>query len=180
MLAANKPKGKSNMEKRCRSLKGYIVVKQMSLKDLVWVTLHADAHLIIFTCILCNISIKLLLLLHEDPHMTFFCTPHGAGIVKDARFWVTSNKLPTAKSNFFTVCAIISGQLFDKASHFLTRLRPHLAIEQLEKRLQFNICQRFAFSCSSRVIQNNHAWPTTQVLSCSILYSMYWRVVELK
>ena len=36
---------------------------------------------------------------HEDPHTTFFCTPHGAGVVKDAKFWVTSNKRPTAKSN---------------------------------------------------------------------------------
>ena len=23
---------------------------------------------------------------HEDPHTTFFCTPHDAGVVKDARF----------------------------------------------------------------------------------------------
>ena len=38
---------------------------------------------------------------HEDPHTTFFCTPHDAGVVKDARFWMTSNKPPTAKSNQF-------------------------------------------------------------------------------
>ena len=36
---------------------------------------------------------------HEDPHTTSFCTPHDAGGVKDARFCVTSNKPPTAKSN---------------------------------------------------------------------------------
>ena len=153
----------------------------MSLKDLVWVTLHAYAHLIIFTCILRNISIKLLLLLHEDPHMTFFAHHMAPALLRMLDFeWQAINFLLQKAISFFTVCAIISGQLFDKASHFLTRLRPHLAIEQLEKRLQFNICQRFAFSCSSRVIQNNHALPTTQVLSCSILYSMYWRVVELK
>ena len=23
---------------------------------------------------------------HEDPHTTFFCTPHDAGVVKDAKF----------------------------------------------------------------------------------------------
>ena len=23
---------------------------------------------------------------HEDPHKTFFCTPHDAGVVKDAKF----------------------------------------------------------------------------------------------
>ena len=36
---------------------------------------------------------------HEDPHTTFFCTPHDAGVVKDARFWMTRYKPPTAKSN---------------------------------------------------------------------------------
>ena len=25
-------------------------------------------------------------IIHEDPHTTFFCTPHDAGVVKDARF----------------------------------------------------------------------------------------------
>ena len=44
-------------------------------------------------------SCTILWLTHEDPHTTFFCTPHDAGVVKDARFWVTSNKPPTAKSN---------------------------------------------------------------------------------
>ena len=23
---------------------------------------------------------------HDDPHTTFFCTPHDAGVVKDAKF----------------------------------------------------------------------------------------------
>ena len=36
---------------------------------------------------------------HVDPHTTFLCTPQDAGVVKDARLWTTSNKLPTAKSN---------------------------------------------------------------------------------
>ena len=89
--------------------------------------------------------------------------------------WQVINFLLRKAISFFTVHPIISGQLFHKASPFLTRLRRHLAIEQLVKRLQFNICQRFAFSCSSRVIQNNRAWPMTQALSSSILYRMYWR-----
>ena len=25
-------------------------------------------------------------IIHEDPHTTFFCTPHDAAVVKDARF----------------------------------------------------------------------------------------------
>ena len=40
-------------------------------------------------------------LLNEDPHTTFFCTPQDAGVVKDARVWVTSNKLPTVKKQLF-------------------------------------------------------------------------------
>ena len=35
---------------------------------------------------------------HEDPHTTFFCTPHDAGVVKDARFSVTSNEPPLQKA----------------------------------------------------------------------------------
>ena len=29
---------------------------------------------------------KQLAISHEDPHTTLFCTPHDAGVVKDARF----------------------------------------------------------------------------------------------
>ena len=31
-------------------------------------------------------AIPLLVLVHEDPQTTFFCTPHDAGVAKDARF----------------------------------------------------------------------------------------------
>ena len=61
---------------------------------------------------------------HEDPHTTlFFCTPQDVGVVKDARFSTTSNKKQYVSSPFGP---IISGQLFDKASQFLTKLRWHL------------------------------------------------------
>ena len=43
----------------------------------------------------------LLVLIYSKLHSKScdFCTPQDAGVVKDARVWVTSNKLPTAKSN---------------------------------------------------------------------------------
>ena len=42
-------------------------------------------------------------LLNEDPHGTFFCTPQDAGIVKDAKVWVTSNKPPTVKKQLVSL-----------------------------------------------------------------------------
>ena len=42
-------------------------------------------------------------LLDEDPHTTFFCTPRDAGVVKDARVWVTSNKPPTVKKQLVSL-----------------------------------------------------------------------------
>ena len=42
-------------------------------------------------------------LLNEDPHGTFFCTPQDAGVVKDARVWVISNKPPTVKKQLVSL-----------------------------------------------------------------------------